>query len=106
MDKHISVFKSFYGKYDYNAIKEAYNNLYGQLYIWNICKPIIYDAEIRINKDILAMRVKIERDIPMEFLTLIGFFFEKYSIEKNCVWTKNKENIKKFFYEGISKFID
>ena len=42
----------------------------------------------------------------MQLMTVIGFFFDNYSEARNCVWTKKEKNIKKFFEQGITRFIE
>lgn len=42
----------------------------------------------------------------MQLMTVIGFFFDNYREARNCVWTKKEKNIKKFFEQGTTRFIE
>ena len=99
-----SIFKSFYRQYDRDAIRRAYARLNQQTLFSEIYKKIPFSVEIRMKKDVFAMQLNTDSIVSMEIMTIIGFFFDRYSEEKNCVWTKNPKSIRKFFKQGISQF--
>lgn len=100
------LFKLFYSNYNYIKIKKAYNLSQQNTLFSNIYKNIPFNVEIKMKNDILAMQLSTDAIISMELMTLIGYFFENYSEEKNCVWTKNEGRIINFFTKGIGNFID
>ena len=99
------VFSSFYGGYSFNSIRRAYGTIAQQTFFSDIYKIIPFKVELRMKNGVFAMRIKAESIVSMELMTVIGFFFENYSKERNCVWTKREENIKKFFNHGVEQFI-
>ena len=101
-----SIFESFYKHYDSNAVRNAYGRLNRQTVFSELYRKIPFSAEIRMKNDILAMQINTDNIVSMELMTVIGFFFDKYSEARNCVWTKNPPTIKNFFKRGVSEFIE
>lgn len=98
------LFKNFYRQYNYIDIRKAYETLSQQTLFFNLYKKFPFPVEVRMKEDVFAMQLNTECIASMELMTIIGFFFDRYNEEKNCVWTKNPENIKKFLKQGISVF--
>lgn len=98
------LFRQFYKKYNYDVIKRAYGTINTALNLFNIYKFVPFEVEVRMKNDCLAMQINSENIVSAELMTVIGFFFENYSFQRNCVWTKDKSNIKNFFVSGIDEF--
>lgn len=96
------IFRRFYDNYDREAVIREYSGLC--LSIFNTYKTVSFDAEVRMKNDCFAMQINSEYYLPSRFMTVVGFYFENYSCVKNCVWTKSKTNIKRFFMSGIGEF--
>lgn len=99
------IFKNFYSQYNSNAIKLAYGKLSQQMFFSEIFNKIPFSVEIRMKNDILAMQLNTDNIVSMDLMTVIGFFFDRYSEDRNCVWTKKPQKIKSFFKQGISEFV-
>ena len=106
MGNIISIFKAFYEYYDSNAIRRAYGTISQRTLFSELYQKVPFSVEIRMKKDVFAMQLNTDSIVSMELMTVIGFFFDKYSEARNCVWTKNPQKIKKFFNQGISEFIE
>lgn len=106
MGNIISIFKAFYEHYDSNAIRRAYGTISQRTLFSGLYQKVPFSVEIRMKKDVFAMQLNTDSIVSMELMTVIGFFFDKYSEARNCVWTKNPQKIKKFFNQGISEFIE
>ena len=101
-----SIFKSFYDQYDRKAVKKAYNALSQRTLFADFYKKVPFSVEIRMKNDIFAMQISSDSIVSVELMTVIGFFFEKYSADRNCVWTQDMTKVKKFFCVGISEFTE
>lgn len=100
-----NIFKSFYSQYDSDVIRRAYGKLNVQMEFLELYKKIPFSVEIRMKNGVFAMQLNTENVLSMELMTVIGFFFDRYSEEKNCVWTKSEKKVKRFFRSGISEFV-
>lgn len=97
-------FRQFYKNYNRYAIKKAYGIINTPVNIFNIYELVPFDVEIRMKNDCFAMQINADGIVSAELMTIIGFFFENYNYERNCVWTKSEKNIKNFFTSGLDKF--
>lgn len=97
------MFRMFYKKYDRNAVAKEYNTLDVSFCIFNTYKPISFDVEARMKNDCFAIRISSDDVLPPGLMTVIGFYFENYSYDRNCVWTKNEKRIKQFFASGVDE---
>ena len=94
MGNIISIFKAFYEHYDSNAIRRAYGTISQRTLFSELYQKVPFSVEIRMKKDVFAMQLNTDSIVSMELMTVIGFFFDKYSEARNCVWTKNPQKIK------------
>lgn len=58
--------------------------------------------EVRMKDGKFAARLNTAGKVKEHILVFTGFYFENYSIERNCVWTENNGNIMRFFHEGTN----
>ncbi len=98
------MFRRFYKKYDRNDVVKEYNTADLSFNIFNTYKPISFDVEARMKNDCFAIQISSDHVLPPGLMTVIGFYFENYSYDRNCVWTKNEKRIKQFFVSGIDEF--
>ena len=106
MSNYSDVFRSFYNQYDISNIKKAYRQLSQKSIFSQFYKNIPFSVEIRMKNDVFAMQLDSQRFVSMELMTVIGLYFDKYSEERKCVYTKSRANIKNFFEKGIEDFIE
>ena len=100
------IFDTFYKSCSRKEIKKAYGAL-GQSSIFSaLFKMNPFPVEIRMKDAVFAMQMRSESPVSMELITVIGFYFDKFNREKNCVYTENEDNIKTFFTNGIEEFIE
>lgn len=92
---------TFYRSYNVQEIKAAYENARRQYWLFSTPKINPYTTEIRMKNHILALQVDSDFLLPEQGLTILGYFFEYYSPEKNCVWTKSVNKIKDLFTDGL-----
>ena len=92
---------TFYRSYNVHEIKAAYENARRQYWLFSTPKINPYTTEIRMKNHILALQVDSDFLLPEQGLTILGYFFEYYSPEKNCVWTKSVNKIKDLFTDGL-----
>lgn len=97
------MFRRFYKKYDRNDVIKEYNTADLSFNIFNTYKPISFDVEARMKNDCFAIQISSEDVLPLGLMTVIGFYFENYSYDRNCVWTKNEKRIKQFFVSGVDE---
>lgn len=98
------MLRQFYSKYDRNSISKADITANTSFDMFNIHKPIPFDIEARMKKDCFAIQISSDDVLPSWLMTVISLYFENYSHERNCVWTKNEKHIKQFFISGIDEF--
>ena len=100
------LFKEFYKNYNRETLEQAYRQLPQQSLFSSMYKKTLFTVEIRFKNDIFAMQLNSKNIISMELMTVIAYFFDQYSSTRNCAYTKEKRNIKKFFTSGIGEFIE
>lgn len=97
-------FRQFYKNYNRDEIKKACKTINTDSNLFSIYEFAPFDVEIRMKNGCLAMQINSDSIVSAELTAIIGFFFENYSYERNCVWTKNEKSIKEFFVSGIEEF--
>lgn len=97
------MFRKFYKKYDRDAVAKEYNTVDLSFCMLNTYKPISFDAEARMKNDCFAIQISSNDVLPPKLMTVIGFYFENHSYDRNCVWTKNEKHIKQFFVSGVDE---
>ena len=100
------IFNEFYKNYNRETVEEAYGILPQRSLFSKIYEKNLFSVEIRFKNGIFAMQLDTENIISMELMTVIAYFFEKYSSDRNCAYTKEERNIKRFFTRGIEEFIE
>ena len=100
------IFNEFYKNYNRETVEEAYGILPQRSLFSKIYEKNLFSVEIRFKNGIFAMQLNTENIISMELMTVIAYFFEKYSSDRNCAYTKEERNIKRFFTRGIEEFIE
>lgn len=98
------MLRRFYSKYDRNSIVKADSTANTSFGMFNIYKSIRFDIEARMKNDCFAIQISSDDILPTGLMTVISFYFENYSYERNCIWTKNEKCIKQFFISGIDEF--
>lgn len=100
------LFKEFYKNYNREAVERAHGLLPQQSLFSKMFKKTPFSVEVRFKDGIFAMQLSAENIISMELVTVIAYFFDKYSVSRNCAYTKEEKNIRKFFTRGIDEFIE
>lgn len=93
---------TFYRNYDARKINNTYENMCRQYSFFPHTETNFFSAEIRMKKHILALQITSDFPLSEQELIMLGYFFEYYHQEKDCVWTKSKDKIKKLFTDGLS----
>lgn len=93
---------TFYRNYDARKINNTYENMCRQYSFFPHTETNFFSGEIRMKKHILALQIDSDSLLSDQELIILGYFFEYYHQEKNCVWTKSKDKIKKLFTDGLS----
>ena len=93
------IFNEFYKNYNRETVEEAYGILPQRSLFSKIYEKNLFSVEIRFKNGIFAMQLNTENIISMELMTVIAYFFEKYSSDRNCAYTKEEKNIKRLFRE-------
>lgn len=91
--------ENFYSTYDELRVRMQYNEILTtrKKGIWSKLSLVF---KVRYKDGTFAARIAGEGIAKERVLIITGHYFENYSKNHNCVWTKNKMKVTRFFHEG------
>ena len=96
--------RKFYNYYNRSNIVNLYKSYMKNSSMIKLFKLYPFVMHVRMKNGVLAMQIDAESTFVTDFLIIVGYFFDNYNEEKNCVWTKDKDLINTFFEEGTEKY--
>lgn len=98
-------FEKFYKYYNYSNITNVYKSYDKNPTMTKFFKMNPFVVKVMFENNVLSMEVDAANSFAMDFLVLVGYFFDHYDEEKNCVWTNNLQLIRNFFEIGTEKYL-
>ncbi len=98
--------KNFYAYYNYFKIEEMCKINNKLSVVRENIKRTPFKVIVRNEGKVLAMKIETENELSMDLLVYIGYYFNSYSSDKDCVWTNKLSLIRKFFETGVLKLIE
>ena len=98
-------FEKFYKYYNYSNITNVYKSYDKNPTMTKFFRMNPFVVKVMFENNVLSMEVDAANSFAMDFLVLVGYFFDHYDEEKNCVWTNNLQLIRNFFEIGTEKYL-
>lgn len=98
-------FKRFYNYYNHANVTNLYKSYDKNPTMTKFFKMNPFIVKVMFDKGVLSMNVDVANSFAMDFLVLVGYFFDNYDEVNNCVWTNNVNLIRKFFELGTEKYL-